>query len=841
MTATMKILQFKRDSNAHGQGASASRSLARILRVRMAGPAYTSRMVALACSISILLGTTGCSQADVSCAAEPAKPKIWSTAARSAEFNNVLALLDSANTDTLVDELRKFCGTAGNQQEKQQASYILAKLLVKRGIKEEQPEAIERFKMASLYPPLTQRAIWRGSEVALALQDEKTAQQALEAYAAKETDPKKISLALYTLGQSQLRSDDRAKAKATFTAVRKKYPSTQYAIGSANYLAQIVIADAGTSPTQEDVESAAALYREYLQRCPDGRYAIEIVNRMKSGIISTSPANGTPSGGGAPGASPNTSAGASSSTGSSDRATTSSGTDSGDSGKNSQTVAAAPYVPTKSDKCLFGDAYYEAGNWAQALREWDASENCPVKSRRAICLAKTGKVQEAIALTVNGVKQNPADTSFVEAAAAICKPLSREDSKALWQQILACQPARADIALWNVASREDSPDRAVPLYKMLLSRFPNSPHMPEASWWTFWYMVKPGPKTSKQQLINAIALADSALKHDLGWRVATRFLFWRGKVYEKLGDKESAKVAYQRAHATYPWNYYGHRALARLSVLSAPPVMRPAQAGVPSKPSPPADKGWRTLIGREYPQLGWRWPEPPSLAEFEQACGSTVATMMTLHQYDEALDLLPSGTPPNMRAWLYTRVDKPLDAINTAGLKTYGVPGRHGLWLYSFPLLYSEVIANEAKAWGVDPMLVHGLIREESRYNAKALSSSKAIGLMQLLPGTAYGVAKHIGVKLNNKEEIFRPDINLKFGTEYLSYVLKRYNGNAMLAVASYNGGPNAVARWVKQHQAAGISDPDVFVENIPFRETRDYVRKVFGSYWNYEQIYCLK
>lgn len=834
MTATMKILRFKRDSNAHGQGASAIRSVACNFAVGAVAPAAFARMVALACTFSILFGTTSCSQADVSCAAEPAKPKNWSTIPRSPEFNNILALLDSANSDTLVDELRKFCGAPGNPQEKQQASYVLAKLLAKRAIKEEQPEAIERFKMASLYPPLTQRAIWRGSEVALSIQDEKTAQQALEAFLAKETDPKRAALALYTLAQSQLRSDERAKAKTSFTTIRKKYPSTQYSIGSANYLAQIILADAGTNPTQDDLDAAAALYREYLQRCPDGRYAIDIVNRMKSGIISPSATSAASAGGGAGGATPSTTAMTGSSGTSSDGSTT--GTVPG-----SSTDTPAPYVPTKSDKCLFGDAYYEAGNWAQALREWDASEGCPVKARRAICLAKTGKVQEAIALTVNGVKQNPADTSFVEAAAAICKPLSRENSKALWQQILACSPTRADIALWNVASREDAPERAVPLYKMLLNRFPDSPHMPEASWWTFWYMVKPGPKTSKEQLINAIALADSALKHDLGWRVASRFLFWRGKVYEKIGDKERAKIAYQQAHAKYPWNYYGHRALARLSVLSAPPVKHQAQAGASVKPGSYPDKAWRTLVGREYPQLGWRWPDPPSIVEFEQACGSTVAAMIALRQFDEALEFLPASTPPNMKAWLYTRVDKPLDAINTAGMKTYGIPGRHGLWLYSFPLLYSEIISNEAKAWGVDPMLVHGLIREESRYNAKALSSSKAIGLMQLLPGTAYGVAKHIGVKLNNKDEIFRPDINLKFGTEYLSYVLKRYNGNAMLAVASYNGGPNAVARWVKQHQAAGISDPDVFVENIPFRETRDYVRKVFGSYWNYEQIYCLK
>ena len=72
-------------------------------------------------------------------------------------------------------------------------------------------------------------------------------------------------------------------------------------------------------------------------------------------------------------------------------------------------------------------------------------------------------------------------------------------------------------------------------------------------------------------------------------------------------------------------------------------------------------------------------------------------------------------------------------------------------------------------------------------------------------------------------------------GIDYLSYVLSRHNGNALYAVASYNGGPNAVAHWASKW---GAGDTDVFVENIPFTETRDYVKKVFGSYWNYEAIY---
>lgn len=141
----------------------------------------------------------------------------------------------------------------------------------------------------------------------------------------------------------------------------------------------------------------------------------------------------------------------------------------------------------------------------------------------------------------------------------------------------------------------------------------------------------------------------------------------------------------------------------------------------------------------------------------------------------------------------------------------------------------------------MDPLLVHALIRQESRYETTALSRSKAMGLMQLLLGTAQGVAKHNGITLSSNNQVFEPPTNIALGTAYLNYVLKRHNGNAMLAVASYNGGPNAAAKWMREFQATGGGDQEYLVENIPFQETRDYVRKVFANYWTYENLYLKK
>jgi soluble lytic murein transglycosylase-like protein len=277
----------------------------------------------------------------------------------------------------------------------------------------------------------------------------------------------------------------------------------------------------------------------------------------------------------------------------------------------------------------------------------------------------------------------------------------------------------------------------------------------------------------------------------------------------------------------FPADYYGQRAHRRVAELHSG-----------------KDISWQTEPQRAYPDPGWSWPEPPNLISWEsieKESGPTVAILSRLEQWGECLSLLPKTSNPLLKSWLFAKLGQTLDAISTAAKGLSGPPRNTPQWQLAYPLLWPKTIAQESKERHVDPLLVHALIREESRYNPLAQSRTNALGLMQLMPGTAFGVGKRIGVKLNNNSDLFRPETNLKLGSEYLSYTIKRFDNNALLAVASYNGGPNAVATWAKEHTQNGNVDWDVFVEDIPFTETREYVRRVFSSYWNYDSIYCHK
>jgi soluble lytic murein transglycosylase len=125
-------------------------------------------------------------------------------------------------------------------------------------------------------------------------------------------------------------------------------------------------------------------------------------------------------------------------------------------------------------------------------------------------------------------------------------------------------------------------------------------------------------------------------------------------------------------------------------------------------------------------------------------------------------------------------------------------------------------------------------MREESYFNPLAVSGSNAMGLMQLMPTTASEVARWEAMPSFQPMELFVPEVNVKLGSRYLKHLHELFQGNSMLAVGSYNGGPNAVKRWLSVAQ----KDPDWFVESIPYEQTRTYIKKVFTSYWNYRQLY---
>ncbi len=148
---------------------------------------------------------------------------------------------------------------------------------------------------------------------------------------------------------------------------------------------------------------------------------------------------------------------------------------------------------------------------------------------------------------------------------------------------------------------------------------------------------------------------------------------------------------------------------------------------------------------------------------------------------------------------------------------------------------YSEYVYEYATEYNVDPLLVFAVIKTESNFTPNAISSSNAIGLMQLMENTAIEVSNTIEEKIDSKEELYNPEINIKLGTKYLSELLERYNNNLNMALAAYNAGIGNVTEWVENGIIKGDGSD---IENIPFKETNNYVRKILNDYNMYKEIY---
>ena len=149
-----------------------------------------------------------------------------------------------------------------------------------------------------------------------------------------------------------------------------------------------------------------------------------------------------------------------------------------------------------------------------------------------------------------------------------------------------------------------------------------------------------------------------------------------------------------------------------------------------------------------------------------------------------------------------------------------------------FPMPYRAEVLAKAGEIGLDPAYVYGLIRQESRFISDARSNVGASGLMQVMPATARWTAKKIGLPFS-ADMITDRDTNLRIGTGYLKLVLDDFDGSQLLAAAAYNAGPSRPRRW---REGASI-EPAIWAENIPFNETRDYVKKVMSNATVYAAI----
>jgi soluble lytic murein transglycosylase len=157
------------------------------------------------------------------------------------------------------------------------------------------------------------------------------------------------------------------------------------------------------------------------------------------------------------------------------------------------------------------------------------------------------------------------------------------------------------------------------------------------------------------------------------------------------------------------------------------------------------------------------------------------------------------------------------------------------VWKWMYPIKYQDVIVEASQRFQVDPYLVLAIIRSESAFRTDRVSKRGAVGLMQIMPETAEWVVNQAGFQPKTPDYLLDPRMNIHIGTWYLSFLLQKFNGNYVKAIAAYNAGPGKVNTWLLRDQWNGTRER---IEDIPFGETRHYVQRVLYYHGRYQRIY---
>lgn len=281
---------------------------------------------------------------------------------------------------------------------------------------------------------------------------------------------------------------------------------------------------------------------------------------------------------------------------------------------------------------------------------------------------------------------------------------------------------------------------------------------------------------------------------------ADKYRYWLAHAQESAGLREHASETFVRIAEQDPTSWYGLLARKRLSWKPVEGVVVPRDAFAGGSATDNEAEQVRTLhaFGFEH-----------AAQELASRRGASQSSLALSQLVDDA-----------HRPWRYGARYRPTPAVRQSKLNGSGG------WRASYPEPYADLVVSASGRHGVDPALVWAIMRTESGFSPAARSPVGALGLMQLMPYTATGVAALLGLPAPTVTELQNPETNIDLGTGALGLWLRQL-GHPLLVVASYNGGPSHVVEWLR---AFGHLPPDLFVERIPFLETRDYVKKVLPT-----------
>ncbi|HOG28155.1 MAG TPA: transglycosylase SLT domain-containing protein [Vicinamibacterales bacterium] len=375
-------------------------------------------------------------------------------------------------------------------------------------------------------------------------------------------------------------------------------------------------------------------------------------------------------------------------------------------------------------------------------------------------------------------------------------------------------------ALASTYAAADEDENADAVYREIASRFPSGRYTARAQWKMGWRAYRQRRFAEAANVFEAAAVAFPRSDFRPSW------LYWAAKARSRLDGRPGADDAFRLVVADYGSSYYGRLAAEALA----------------ARPSAPPAAG-RAAPARAAGEALADGAAPPT--------ASLIRWLVSVGMYYEALDEVRYaertwGASPLLaatRAWLLNRTGVLRPAINLMR-RTYpqfltagGDAMPREILEIIYPLDHWALLRRYAGLHKLDPYLVAALVAQESTFERDIVSPAKAIGLMQVLPTTGRQWAARLGIRGFSRQKLTVPEVNVRIGTAYLASLVARF-GSEHLALAAYNAGESRVARWLRERP--GLPQ-DEFIDDIPFPETQNYVRRILGTAVDYRKLYAAR
>lgn len=456
---------------------------------------------------------------------------------------------------------------------------------------------------------------------------------------------------------------------------------------------------------------------------------------------------------------------------------------------------------SQDDYLLMANSCYQLGEYAKTreiLQKTNLNENWALDVKNSYAMKNYPRAKF---LTENGVQkrsQYVTDDEIIEAIDIYVK-LSDSKTKAV-EHLLGLSSGKGRDYLMNLKCQNSSQNEKVACYSNLYLKYPDGKFSADALANIFFAKIKSG------DLTNARKIGMDHLKKFPDTNSSPMVMFWLGKIAEKNNNYSEYTSYYKSVINKYPDSYYAYRSYLKLSGMQGP-----------------------LITGTIYPQ--------PVVYPYKYTRNNIIVKLVDLKDFDVVNEMCPDDD--FVKSWvLYQKGDYSHSMLvaRDAMEKIKNKPDKYDLrWRLIYPVIYYDDVVKYSGQTGNNAPLMLSLIREESYFDPLAQSVVGASGLMQLMPSTAGEINAKMGLGMNVSSALFNPYQNIKLGNYYYLFLRRNLEGYDISSVAAYNGGIGSIQKW---KSSLHYNDTDEFVEQIPYAETQNYVKKVFRTYWNYIRIY---